>query len=406
MKRILTVVVCIGITLTALTSCIMANKDPSGYMAGNIDEKVVKGNIDFAFEIFNVLNNHDGSESIFISPFSISTALAMTYNGSETTTKQAMAMVLGWEGIELNVINDTFGNLIRHFEKQGKEAEILVSNSIWTRKDQVIKQDFIDRNKNYFKATVDNLDFSSPSAADIVNNWISEATKNKIDKMIIPPIDPNVIMYLINGIYFKGLWSDPFDPDRTFDGIFTSLDKSQQSVKMMHKFGTVDYLRKEDFRAVRLYYGNKSVSMTAILPDEETSMDSFIEGMNRQKWESIQRDLAKTDEVMVQIPRFKLEYGIKKLNDALIGMGMAEAFDGNADFSGIRSGIFISQVLHKAVIEVNEKGSEAAAATVVEMSESLRIDPPVFIADRPFIFIISDEETGTVLFIGKVASVE
>ncbi|MHB1127626.1 MAG: serpin family protein [Bacillota bacterium] len=153
---------------------------------------------------------------------------------------------------------------------------------------------------------------------------------------------------------------------------------------------------------IRLPYGSGKISMYSILPNEAVSINDFIADLDSDSWKVIRNSISERDEVQLRLPRFKLEYGIKNLNDSLTALGMGEAFSGIADFSGIRDGLSISRVLHKAVIEVNEEGSEAAAATVVEMNESAVAEPLTFIADRPFVFIIADDETGTILFMGKL----
>jgi serpin B len=260
-------------------------------------------------------------------------------------------------------------------------------------------------NKTYYNTEVTTLDFSKDSAADTINGWIEDATKGKIERMLEPPIQPDVVLYLINAIYFKGKWTTPFDKDDTRDGTFTNSHGQQQTVPMMYRKDTIEYFEGDSYKAVRLPYGEGRLSMVCILPSEETDISALLEGMDETKWEEVRAGLAETEDVIVQIPRFKLEYGVKELNDSLISLGMEEAFSPYADFSGIREGIFINRVLHKAVIEVNEQGSEAAGATVVEMNESAAMEPVTFITDRPFLFLIVDDTTGTILFLGTLQEI-
>lgn len=175
---------------------------------------------------------------------------------------------------------------------------------------------------------------------------------------------------------------------------------------MMSRRGLVEYTSGDDYSAVRLPYGNGKTSMYCILPNDGININEFIKNMSLEKWNGIRKNISEVDEVVLQIPKFKLEYGIKNLNESLQSLGMGEAFSNQADFSGIREDIYISRVLHKAVIEVNEEGSEAAAATVVEMKDAAAAEPIAFIADKPFVFIIADDTTGTILFMGKLLSVE
>lgn len=401
-----------GILLTAVLAMLLFTACSSvgaingqKYDLAKVGQDVVEGNSQFAFDLFKRLNSEDEDESIFISPLSISTALTMTYNGAETSTKEAMEKTLGFKDLDRDLVNESYSNLLKYLQKADKKVELNIANSIWIRQGQELNEDFLADNKLNFNAEITTLDFSDDSAVNTINRWIDKATKGKIDKMLEPPIDPDVIMYLINAIYFKGEWSKQFDPARTYNGTFRKLDGSEETVQMMSLQDKVFYAEGDDYKAVRLPYGNGKMSMYAILPSESIDINKFIEDMTVEKWKDIRASLAETDDVLVQIPKFKLEYGIKDLNDSLEYLGMGEALSEKADFSGIREDIYISRVLHKAVIEVNEEGSKAAGVTVVEMKEAGAPEPITFIADRPFMFIIADELTGSLLFMGKLVSV-
>lgn len=405
MKRIIGILLSLMLFSLSLTSC------SGGTMGKKLDtnkvnKSVIGGSSRFAFNIFRELNNEDYDGNIFISPLSISTALTMTYNGANSTTKDAMGMTLGYKDIENAEISQSYKALLDYLDSLDKEVELNMANSIWIKEGEAIKENFIANNKDNFNAEIGELDFSEDASIDTINKWISKATKNKIEKMLEPPIDPSVVMYLINAIYFKGEWSNKFDTKNTYDHDFNSFGGNTESIKMMSRTGEVEYLKGEDYKAVKLPYGKGSTSMYFLLPDEGIDINSFIKNMSFEKWENLRKNISKVDNLRLEIPRFKLEYGIKSLNDSLITLGMGEAFSGQADFSGIREGLYINRVLHKAVIEVNEKGSEAAAATVVEMKETAYVEPITFTADRPFMFIIAEEETGTILFMGKLLRVE
>jgi len=407
MRRVTGILLIAVLSLLTCTACSegVATRDRK-YDVARISQDMVEGSSQFAFDLFKQLNSEDKGKSIFISPLSISTALTMTYNGAEASTKEVMGKALGFKDIERDIINESYSNLLNYLENADKKIELNIANSIWIRHGQEIKENFLSNNESNFNAEIDTLDFSKDSAVSTINEWIDNATKGKIDRMLEPPIDPNVVMYLINAIYFKGEWSKQFDPERTYDGTFKTFEGSEQTVKMMSLKGEALYSEGDDYKAVKLPYGNGKTSMYAILPNEDVSINEFLEGMTVKKWNDIRNSVAETDDVLLQMPRFKLEYGIKNLNETLKYLGMEEAFSEKADFSGIREGIYISRVLHKAVIEVNEEGSEAAAATVVEMAESAVVEPIIFIADRPFMFIITDDTTGSVLFMGKLLNVE
>lgn len=391
-----------AVVLSGCSSRILSFGTNDDFDMDRIGMETVAGNSRFAFDIFRQLNREDGEHNVFISPFSISTALTMTYQGAGSATKEAMAHALGYTGIDDEKLNESYKNLIRYLRQLDKKVELNIGNFLWVREGEDIKEDFLAVNREVFDAPVTPLDFSQKKAADEINHWISDATKKKIEKMIEPPIPGNVVMYLINAIYFKGEWTQPFDPKQTFPAPFQAGDGSSREVMTMSKNGKVEYGQGENYKAVRLPYGGEKAAMYCILPREDVSIHDFIRGLDEEQWQRIRESISEQDGVQLRLPRFKLEYGIKNLNDSLTALGMEEAFTTEADFSGIRDGLYISRVLHKAVIEVNEEGSEAAAATVVVMTESAALEPLTFIADRPFVFIIADDETGTILFIGKV----
>lgn len=403
MKRWGLVILAVFVSLTVLIGC-TAGTFSDGQKADlkQLDNEVISGNTQFAFEIFRELNREDPEENVFISPLSISTALTMTYQGAGGTTREGMAEALNYQGIDLEALNNTYRHLLGYLAGVDKEIELKLGNSIWIREGEEIRPDFLEVNRNIFRAEVTELDFAQPDAADTINRWIDKATEGKIDKMLDGKIPGNVIMYLINAIYFKGVWTDRFDQDHTFPTEFRAGTGEKQQVMMMSKQGDADYGEGEDYRVVRLPYGNEKVAMYVILPRADLDVNDFIDSLDVAKWEEIRTIIGTRRDVIVQLPRFKIEYGIKHLNDVLSNLGMAEAFTDRADFSGIRDKVFIDKVMHKAVIEVNEEGSEAAAATVVVIAETAAFEPLKFIADRPFVFLIAEEETGSIFFMGKM----
>jgi len=401
MRKLIVLILLAVLVPFSFTGCGGKSFPEVTYDIEKIDPRVPQRSAEFGLNIFRQLNTEDQDQSVFISPLSIATALTMTYQGAGGTTKEAMASTLNYKGIDMDVLNESCKNLLRYLQQADDNIELSINNSIWIKKGEAVNQGFINANSEVFDAYVSELDFSQDDAAGEINRWIDEATKGKIDRMLEPPIPADVVMYLINAIYFRGEWAEQFDKKNTFGALFQNGDGSTADVMMMSKKGRVDYAQGDDHKVIRLDYGSGKTSMYLVLPIERP-VNKFIADMTLSKWQSIKKSLAEEDEVLVQIPRFKLEYGIKELNDSLSALGMAEAFTGSADFSGIREGIFISRVLHKAVIEVNEEGSEAAGVTVVEMVESAAADPTTFIADRPFMFVIEENETGTILFMGKL----
>jgi len=401
MKKIIYLTMIFAMIVAMIGCNAIDDSDNVQYDKEEINDVITNKSAEFAFDIFRELNKEDLDKNIFISPLSISTALSMTLNGAVGDTKTDMIHGLRYDGVEIEEINNTYKNLLLYLDNVDEKVELNISNSIWYRQGEAIKEEFFNVNKDIFDAEVNEIDFSKEDAADIINGWIKNATKGKIEKMLEPPINQDVIMYLINAIYFKGEWTEQFSKDDTFDTNYHNIDGIDEEIEMMSRFGKVYYGANEDYKTVKLPYGDEKISMYFILPEDNENINDFIENMDLNKFSEIRNNINEMDDVILQIPKYKLEYGIKNLNNALINMGMGSAFDERADFSKIREDIFISRVLHKAVIEVNEEGSEAAAVTVVELKATAIMEPISFIADRPFVFLIMDEETETILFMGK-----
>ena len=376
--------------------------EQSDELAGSVDRNLVSANTGFGFDIFKELILEDKDKNIFISPLSILLALAMTYNGAVGDTNLAMAEALGFKGFDLEELNSGFNDLMISIKNADSDIELAIANSIWHKLGFKAKEDFIERNRKYFSSEVNEIDFAAPEAVDTINGWIEEETRGKIDKML-SEIPADAVMYLINAIYFKGNWTYPFDENLTSDDDFYLLDGSTKKVPMMSQEENFGYYDGDNFSAVKLPYGQEKMAMYIILPDEGVSLDSVTSSLDADKWNEIKESFYGS-QVSLTMPKYKMEYGIKLLNDALAELGMGIAFGPGADFSGINPDIFISKVLHKAVIEVNEKGSEAAAATVVEMVTSMPVVEEIieFRVDRPFFFVIADDRTGSILFMGKV----
>lgn len=389
-----------------LSGCITVKDDPGvtvpDFEKDNLGQGFAEGNENFAFEIFRKLNKEDAQENVFISSFSISAVLSMIYNGAQGTTKEAMDEVLGYSDITLKEINESYQYLMSYLQDADPSVKLDIGNSIWIRDGFEVEKEFIERNETFYKALVENLDFNEEESISIINKWIDEATNGKITKMIDPPVNPLVIMYLVNAIYFKGEWTDKFDIKDTYKGTFNNLDAGKSEIDMMSRNGSVYYGDIEDAKVARLPYGEGKIVMYVVLPDAGVDVNEYIDGFTKDKWLEVRRSVSKRQAVTLEIPKFKIEYGIKNLNDSLIDLGMGEAFGEDADFSGIADDVLISRVLHKAVIETNEQGSEAAAVTVGEMQVTSMPVPTEFIADRPFMFLIVEEESNTILFTGKI----
>ena len=398
----LILVVSISIVLLCLFGCLDIDftrnivRDVSAATEKPDVSSVASANTRFGFKLLHNLRERESGRNIFISPLSISIALTMTYNGAGGETERAMAEVLEIDGLDLSTINQSNKALRDSLENPDPKVEISIANSIWSRQGVEFNPEFLERNRTFFGAEIASLDFSSPQATGIINEWVNTNTNSKIEK-IVERIDQRTLLFLINAIYFKGSWQDEFNESLTRPGTFHLPNEGEKRVQMMHREGAYPYFRGETFEATSLPYGDGRVSMYIFLPDQNSNLNEFLDGLNADNWEGwISQFQNRGQELMV--PRFKLEYEVS-LNDTLKALGMEIAFGDGANFSGIGPHLFISEVKHKTFVEVNEEGTEAVAATVVAKATSI---PPVFRVDRPFFFAIYDAETQTILFMGTV----
>ena len=373
--------------------------------------RVVRANTQFGFNLFSKLRQRDGAKNIFISPASISLALAMTYNGAEGSTQEAMSTTLGLANMSMQEVNASCESLMSVMSHPDSSVQLLIANSLWAAKGIPFKEDFLERTKAYYQAEVENLDFADPSSPEKINEWVSTHTQGKI-KSIVESIPGDAILYLLNAIYFKGNWSKKFDEKMTHEKDFHLPGGGEKKVQMMSQSGHYQYLHGNNFQAVSLPYGNGRISLYIILPDSGIGISEFYrKGFGPHKWNIWMSDL-RTMEGSIRLPRFKIENDLI-LNDALDSLGMGEAFSkSRANFSGmVRLGkteiVYISEVRHKTFVEVNEKGSEAAAVTEVRMgmeASAIHFLEPHFnmVVDRPFFCAIRDNTTGLLLFIGSI----
>ncbi len=370
-----------------------------------LDNRLVQANNDFGFNLFRELTQAKPETNIFISPASVLTALVMTYNGAEGETRSAMEETLLLQGMTMAKVNNLFADLLTILGNPDPKVELAMANSLWAREGVDFNEGFLQRNRDYFGAEVNTLDFSNAGAADLINNWVKEQTHNKIDGIVNPPINPDTILFLINAIYFKGAWSEPFDPETTHKIPFHLPDGTEKQHPVMFRGDDFRCLENELFEAVSLPYGeNERISMYVFLPAEGVTLEQLYAYMDTANWEKWLGSFS-TMAGDIGLPRFKFVYETS-LNDALTALGMGNAFDGSsADFSGMRPippRLVISEVKHKTFIEVNEEGTEAAAVTSVEVGMTAMPDQFTMIVDRPFFFTIVDDLTGTILFMGSI----
>jgi serine protease inhibitor len=391
----------------AITSCTrklspVSNPAPHREFAP-LEKQLVQSCNTFGFRLFQEVNRSEQNKNVFISPLSVSMALGMTLNGAAGKTEADMRQALAFGGWSEEDINASYKNILDILPNLDPKTQLEIANSIWYRIGFSVLPEFIDVNRQYFYAAVRGLDFASSEAPTIINGWIDDKTRGKITHMI-DQIDPLTVMFLIDAVYFKGTWFYEFNPDLTHDDIFTKFDGGQIPCKMMEQKATLAYFETELFQAVDLPYGNGGYSMAIFLPKYGRSVESLVSEITPENWSSWKNRFA-DQEVALQLPKFKLEYEIE-LTNVLTALGMGAAFIPNvADFSRINAEIqlYISMVKHKACVDVDEKGTEAAAVTIVEIS--LTAIEPQGIAmrvDRPFVFVIREKSSDALLFMGKI----
>ncbi|MBD2561284.1 MULTISPECIES: serpin family protein [Nostoc] len=368
------------------------------------DTRIVDSSNKFGFKLFSEVLKGDNEKNVFISPSSVAIALAMTYNGASGSTQQAMAKTLELQGMNLPEINSSYAAVLKQIlDNQDAKVQLSIANSLWANQDVSFAPDFLKRTQDFYQAKVSNLNFKDAAASSIINNWVEENTKGKITK-IVETIEPNQVLFLINAIYFKGNWSNEFDKSQTAQYPFYITSGRRKQHPMMSQEGDYRYYENEQFQAVSLPYGKDGkLSFYIFLPKQNSNLKAFYQNLNVENWQKWMTQFNK-QKGFIRLPRFKIDYDVT-LNDALKTLGMEEAFSDKANFSGMGKNFAISQVKHKTFVEVNEEGTEAAAATSVGIvATSLREEPEPFrmIVERPFFCAIRDNQTGSLLFMGSI----
>lgn len=350
----------------------------------------------FALNFYSHVSE-DKKRNIFFSPTSIFTAFAIAYEGAKDNTASEMQHVFGFEP-DKSKRTVQFADMQEQLNKKQQNNTISLANALWINEGFDVLPEYIDTAKTHYKSDIESINFSDKNSIDIINEWINEKTKGKIEK-IFEDLDPSTKLVITNAIYFKGIWEEPFDQEKTLIGDFHVTSDTVVQVPMMESKTIFPNVAINDLvKIVELPYEGEKFSMLILLPEDEgmSSLEDSLSVDNLNKWK---KELH-TTKTKVYMPKFKLEteYDLKQI---LQDMGIHDAF-GNADFTGISdSGLYIEKAIHKAFVEVNEEGTEAAAATGIVMFES---GPFEFIIDRPFVFIIQDNETGSILFMGKVVN--
>ncbi|MFQ6611609.1 MAG: serpin family protein [Fidelibacterota bacterium] len=397
----------LSVLLLSFNSCSLRNEEkpilfPPRDLTLNEKSLVTSFNA-FGLQLFSALSQSDSAVNLFISPLSVSMALGMTMNGAADSTYKAMQTTLSLVGLTEAEINESYQSLVKLLIDLDPNINLLIANSIWYRTGLPVSPDFIKTDQNYFSAQVKELNFLDPQAVSIINNWVNQKTNGAIQK-IIKSIPSEMIMYLVNAIYFKGQWRTPFDKQNTSEGAFHNLDGSESIIPLMSQEMLIACLFDERFTLVDIPYSDSLYSMTILLPNDNQTLSTVSTQIKQVTWNQWISQLSPR-RIQLTLPRFEIEYE-KKLNEILSVLGMSIAFDPNrADFSRIADvseNVYISEVKHKTYLKVDEKGTTAAAVTSVGIGVTSA--PQAITINRPFILAIRENHSGTLLFIGKITT--
>jgi serpin B len=377
--------------------------------------EVVRGNNAFAVELYGQLRGQAGN--LFFSPETISTALAMTYAGARGGTAAEMAKVLHFT-LPQERLHPAMAFLLRDLNGSvPRSYQLCVANALWMQQGYTFLDDFLKVTKDHYGAGLNTVDFvnGSEQARQTINQWVEQQTQNKIENLVQPGVlSKYTRLVLTNAVYFRGDWQTQFGKARTEEDDFHVTPTEKVRVPLMHREGEFNYFDGGTFQALEIPYSGKELSMIVFLPNAVDGLPAFEQSMAATTVEEWIGKLRPTADVQVNLPKFKVTAQFQ-LNDVLSRMGMRQAFDSRmAAFNGMapsemlkREPLYISAVIHKAYVDVNEEGTEAAAATASLEAHATAIvagehPPPVFRADHPFVFVIRENRTGSILFMGRV----
>lgn len=393
--------------IALLTSC---NNDEGGsnvakerkdIVLSRTEEQLANESMDFAFRLFQQVNNTEKQSNWMISPLCASIALGMMTNGAAGNTLEEMKTTLGFSNFDLDGMNAYYKKLVAELLDLDNTTQLGIANSVWIKEGVPINETFIKVNQEMYDAEVSNLDFASPEAKSIVNNWCADKTNNTI-KDVSSSLSANMKFTLINALYFKGIWEEKFEKTNTREETFTNADGSKSEVPMMNQKEHFLYAYNDDFHIAEFPYGNAAFSMVILLPYEGKTLDESLKNLTRENWEEWYSERY-SRHLNVKFPRFEINYE-KNLIEDLTSLGMKEAFDGNlADFSAMSSEKLDLNILNQfTYIKVDEEGTEAAATNIIGADTNIGPPNSNFHVNRPFAFMIKEKSTGTILFMGKV----
>ena len=362
--------------------------------------EMVNESNDFAFNLFRQVSSE---KSEIVSPISITYALGMLNNGAAGETQAQINKVLGFSTTDADGINEFCKKMLAEAPKLDKQTKVMIANNIYFNSDKgyELKPDFVSKAKLYYEADVENRSFTDGQTMNAINQWANDHTEKMINKVLDESsFDPDAVSYLLNAIYFKGSWSEKFETSATTDETFHGYT-AEKTVPMMYQNNTFKYTETDDCQALRLSYGNKAYSMTILLPKEGKNIGDVLTTLTAKTWNTYQMmDDAIVD---VKLPRFESKSDIR-LNKIMATLGMPNAFNANlAEFPNFCSAddTYIGLMKQVAKINLNEEGTEAAAVTVIGLKNEAATAPIFFNATRPFLYVISEQSTGAIFFIGQ-----
>lgn len=399
MKNIILILLVFTLVVSCSKNTEVIKKELPPFNTVTRGKEVVKKNNEFAFKIFKKIETENPQKNTFFSPVSLSLALAMTYNGAEKETKKAFENTLLYNNFNRDEINNVNKKLLKYLFDDSSGSEFKIANSIWINKNFTIKQPFIDVVKNDYEAQTSKLDFSNLNSVNTINNWVSNKTQGKISK-IIEQTNSNSVLYLMNALYFNGIWKYQFEKNKTQKMPFTNKIETKK-VDMMQLEENIPFYENDEFSAITLPYKEDKFSMTILLPKSTKTIQDLNKNLTQKTWENWSTNF-KNKKVKVSLPKFKFSYK-QELNDILKLSGLEKAFSRKADFTSLTtSNVQITKVLQKTFVDVNEEGTEAAAVTVIDV-EFTSIDPvSIFKINKPFVFLITENRTNSICFLGKI----
>jgi serine protease inhibitor len=392
-----------NITLSVHADDLMKGITPQKVETVELSEQFLQSTADFSVDLFK--KAYTKGKNSLVSPTSVYLALGMTANGADANTLKEFETLIGNRSINIKDLNAYYNSFAGKLTK-AQSSRVSIANSIWYRDVESldVKKDFLQANADYYNAAAYKADFNSKQTIQEINNWVKANTGKQIDK-IIDKIDPNTIIYLINAVYFDAEWVKPYDKENVRKGNFELSDETTKSVDFMYSLED-RYIKDEKAQGVIKPYKDGKYSFVALLPNKEVSIDSYVSSLTGEGFINLFKNKSE-DKVGVSLPKFKFEYSIN-LIEPLKQMGLVECFDEEkANFtrmaSGIKDNIWIGDVLHKTFISVDTEGTEAGAATKVEMqTKGEAVIQHSIIFNRPFVYAIVDNETKLPLFIGTM----